>query len=230
MFRLPRLVPLCLLAVGCSFGESPNGPRADGRDRAAPQADATDEQPRSSVGYLTDAASSDRTRGMETPASGDSVAAQVSLRTVDWDEVEQIVEGHEGKVVVLDIWTTTCIRCVEEFPHFLKLQEEFGRSELVCISVNCDYDGIRAKPPEHYRPLVLDFLARQPVHVENVMLNVALLDFLDQIDLASTPAILVYDRQGKLAKRFDNGGVTSQQDEFTMDQVTKLIDELLASS
>jgi len=151
----------------------------------------------------------------------------VTVQVRDWQGVQELIRRHRGRVVVLDIWTTTCETCIEEFPRFAQLQETYGTDRLACISINCDYDGIAGKPPAYYRDDVLRFLKKSRATFQNVMLKIPFIDFLDQIELASTPAVLVYGRDGKLVRRFDNDSSTSESDDFTMQQIHTLIDRLI---
>lgn len=157
-------------------------------------------------------------------------SSNVTLKIKNWQDVQKLVVTHKGKVVVVDIWTTTCLSCVEEFPKFVALQKKYGKDKVVCISVNCDYDGIESKPPKYYRDKVLKFLRKNNASFENVMLNVPFLAFLDKIELESTPAILVYGPDAKLAKRFDNDDAKSEKDDYSMKNVQALIERLLKKS
>jgi thiol-disulfide isomerase/thioredoxin len=151
----------------------------------------------------------------------------VKLEVRSWKGLEKLVATHKGKVVVVDIWTTTCGACIEEFPKFAALRKQFPSEKVVLISVNCDYDGIEGKPPSFYRADVMKFLREQHATFENIMLDIALIDFLDLIDLSSSPAILVYRPDGKLAKRFDNDDAEKIADEYSVDDVKQKIAELL---
>ncbi|MCH7988469.1 MAG: TlpA family protein disulfide reductase [Planctomycetes bacterium] len=153
--------------------------------------------------------------------------SNVTLKIKNWQDVQKRVATHKGKVVVVDIWTTTCLTCVEEFPKFAALQKKYGKDKVICISLNCDYDGIESKPPKYYREKVLKFLRKQNASFENVMLNVPFLAFLDNIKLESTPAILVFGPSTKLAKRFDNDDAKSEKDDYLMEDVEALIERLL---
>ncbi|MBT4863941.1 MAG: TlpA family protein disulfide reductase [Planctomycetaceae bacterium] len=155
------------------------------------------------------------------------VKPAVELKVRSWKGLQKLVAAHKGKVVVVDIWTTTCGTCVEEFPKFAALQKQFPKDKIALISLNCDYDGIKDKPPEFYRADVTKFLRKQNATFENVMLNIAFIDFLDQVDLSSTPAVLVYRPNGKLAKRFDNDKAEKLEDEFTIKDVKQQIAKLL---
>ena len=151
----------------------------------------------------------------------------VKLKTTDWKGVQKLVKQHKGKVVVVDIWMTTCSACVKEFPHFVELRKRYGDNRVACISVNLDYDGIEGKPPEFYRPRVLTFLTKHEAKFDNVLINIPCIDFLDQIELASSPAIYVYAPDGKLSKRYDNDDIETSDDEFTMKDVRGLVERLL---
>jgi thiol-disulfide isomerase/thioredoxin len=129
--------------------------------------------------------------------------AAVKLSPATWDEVQKVVAGAKGRVVVLDVWSTACQPCMEEFPHLVKLQNQ--QPDTVCISLSVDYAGIRSKPPEYYRERVETFLSDQKAGaVKNYLCSQAADDLFEKLDLDSIPAVYVYGRDGKLAKRFDN--------------------------
>lgn len=151
------------------------------------------------------------------------------LQVRDWKQTQKLIAAHKGKVVLVDIWTTTCPACVEKFPEFVKLQERFGAERLACVSVNCDYDGVPGKPPQHYQPKVQEFLQEQQAEFDHVLLSVPFVDFLDEIELASTPAYLLFDSEGKLVRRFDNDDADDESEEFTMAQVVQAVEDLLAA-
>ena len=150
-------------------------------------------------------------------ASDESIPP-VPLEIGDWRRVEELVREHTGQIVVVDLWSTSCLPCRQEFPEFVALQQRFPES-VVCISFNCDYFGGKRHPPESFRPQVKQFLTKQQAHFPNILSNVAADELFPSIGLASMPATYVFDRQGNVAKRFDNdqgaygkGGFTYQKD------------------
>lgn len=151
---------------------------------------------------------------------------KVELTVTNWKGVQKLVAKHKGKVVVVDIWTTTCPICMAKFPEFQALAKPHG-DKVALISVNCDFDGIKDKPPKHCREGVLKFLRKQNATFDNVMLNIPFIAFLNKIELESTPALLVYDKTGKLVKRFDNDDSKKAEDDFTMKQVAELVNKLV---
>jgi thiol-disulfide isomerase/thioredoxin len=154
-----------------------------------------------------------------------------AVRILSWAQTEEFIQkSHAGKVVLVDVWTRTCPACVEDFPDFVRLQERFGRDRFTCVSVNCDYDGIEGKPPEFYRDGVEKLLREQGARFDHVLLNVSLLDFLDEIKLNSTPALLLYDPSGKLVRRFDNDDAATEKEQFDMSDVAAAVEKLLKST
>jgi thiol-disulfide isomerase/thioredoxin len=131
-------------------------------------------------------------------------ATSVTVQIANWEEVQQVVARHTGRVVLVDVWSTTCEPCVREFPHLVKLAELY-RDDVVCLSASCDYAGIKSKPVEYYRDRVEQFLTKQKAaSTTNFLLSVSADALLESLDLDSIPAVYVYGRDGKLLQRFDN--------------------------
>lgn len=148
----------------------------------------------------------------DEPAKAGKVKNEVTLKTADWEEVQKEIAQHKGKIVVLDIWSTSCVPCVKEFPQLVKLQAAHPQ-EVVCISLNTNYYG--AGQPEDEQEAVLKFLSKQNAHLINLLSSEADEDLYKRIKIASIPVVQVYDRTGKLAKQFDN-----EQDEYGKDGFT----------
>jgi thiol-disulfide isomerase/thioredoxin len=127
--------------------------------------------------------------------------AKVSVQLLDWAGVEKLIAAHQGKVVVVDLWSTGCPPCRAEFPNLVKLHRELG-DRVACLSVSTDYDGIPSKPADTYLPQVTEFLQQQGATFENVLCSQPAEELFNQIDLGSIPAVYVFGKDGKLAKRF----------------------------
>ncbi len=162
------------------------------------------------------------------PETAARQAKDVTLTVTGWDGVQKAVAAQKGKVVLVDIWTTTCPTCVKRLPQFVALQQRYGADRAHCITVNCDYDGVPDQPPAYYRERTVEALRKSGAKsVQNLMLDISFLDFLELIDLSSTPAVLVYDQQGKLVRRFDNDDAESEEEEFTDQDVARLVNRLI---
>jgi thiol-disulfide isomerase/thioredoxin len=160
-------------------------------------------------------------------AKSGAAKSKVSLQIVDWDETLKLVAAHKGQVVVLDAWSTSCPPCMKEFPNLVKLHQKYGGKQVVCMSLSCDYAGIKNKPPEFYRERVLKFLDKQDAGFQNLLSSVPSEDLFDKMGISSIPAVYVFGADGKLAKRFDNEQAKAEDDNFTYADINKLVEELV---
>jgi thiol-disulfide isomerase/thioredoxin len=161
----------------------------------------------------------------ESPAA--STQEVIPLDIKSWQEVQQLIAGHRGKVVVVDIWSTWCVPCMREFPNLVQLHRDFPR-DIVCISVNIDFAGLKGETPESSRDKVLEFLGKQQATFQNVISSDTDEDVLQQLQLASVPAVLVYDRSGQLSKQFCNDDDEYGDEGFTYQQhIIPLVRQLI---
>ncbi len=117
------------------------------------------------------------------PASAGSVPP---LKTLAGAPVE-----IAGKVAVVNFWATYCVPCIQEIPSFNKLHQELGAQGVTVVGVSMDEEGAE---------LVAPFLKKHPMDYP-VALGSAELNRQYQLD--SLPVTLVFDRSGKLVKRFE---------------------------
>ncbi len=162
----------------------------------------------------------------QIPATAEPPQPKIELKVATWAKTLAEIKAFKGKVVVVDMWSTSCIPCMREFPNLVKLQAKHGK-RIVCVSFNCDYLGIAGKPPESYRGRALKFLKKQRAALVNILSSTPSDELFDQMDLGSIPAIYVFDPSGRLVQRFDNDDRDSG-DEFTYkDHVVPLVEKLL---
>lgn len=163
------------------------------------------------------------------PEAGSGIADDdVTTVILSWEDTLELIAGYKDRVVVVDLWSTHCDPCMREFPNLVELHNKYGSGKVACISVSCDYQGLDDEPPEFYRSQVLKFLRGQNATFDNIILNVADIDFYQQIKLAAIPSVQVYDRQGKLVQRFDNDAGEYGDEGFTYKKhITPLVESLL---
>ncbi|QDT52891.1 thiol-disulfide oxidoreductase [Caulifigura coniformis] len=147
-------------------------------------------------------------------------ADAVEVEITDWAGVQKWIASQKGKVVVVDMWSLSCEPCRREFPNLVKLHNEKG-DKVACLSVSTDYAGIKSKPPKFYEPRVLEFLTSQKATCKNVLCSVESEELFETLDLASIPAVYVYGKDGRQAKRFAGEEVHYDK------EVLPLVDELL---
>ena len=118
------------------------------------------------------------------------------LPEMTWTNFDGIVEklkDHQGKVVILDFWATYCKPCLEAIPHLRKLQETYGKDEIVIIGLHVGGPEDREKVPEFATKLEIDYTLATPE------------DFLSQYIFGADSAIpqtAVIGRDGRLVRKF----------------------------
>lgn len=153
----------------------------------------------------------------------------VTVEVKSWAEVTKLAEGTKGKVVVVDLWSTWCDECRREFPNLVALQAKYPK-RVTCISVSLDFAGVEKKA-DALKPQVLEALEKFGARdTRNVICADPDETIYDKLDLGSVPAALVYDRTGKLRKRFDNDNGEYGDDGFTYEKhVEPLVRELIGT-
>ena len=161
--------------------------------------------------------------GSMKPVDGEipSATTSIEMTEINWNELQTMIAEHKGKIVVVDVWSTACEPCMREFPNLITLQKSHP-DEVVAISFDIDYAGIKNKPVSYYRERVLKFLGAQAEsRVLHRMCNTAADDLFAEINLDSIPAIYVYGRDGALARRFDGSNASYEK------QVVPFVNDLI---
>lgn len=217
--RLALLTPLLLLTSCTPQADSP-----------PPQEEVSSSEPESAENVAAEN-NSDSTVEMQSedkPASSEPQTWKqdsISLTAATWPQVQAEVAKHNGKVVVVDLWSTWCLPCVRELPHLIQLQKDYP-DKVVCISVNLNYDG-RGEPAKQ-GPEVLEFLVSKDAQLVNFLSVTPDMKIYETLDLASIPVAFVYDTSGSLAKRFDNEQNEYGDEGFTYEkQIRPLVEELV---
>ena len=122
------------------------------------------------------------------------------FRMGDWTTIQQFIKAHEGKVVVVDIWSTYCAPCMKEFPQLIKLQEKHGE-KVACASFNINYAGLPDQTPETDLEFIEPFLQRHGNSVDHIVSTVTDEAIYAELEVYAIPAVLIYDRNGKLTNK-----------------------------
>jgi thiol-disulfide isomerase/thioredoxin len=163
----------------------------------------------------------------ETPGS-EASPSEVVVTLADYEQQQAIIKKQAGKVVVMDIWSTSCVPCMREFPNLVALSAKYPE-QLACISLNVDYIGLKSKPPESFLPKVSAFLEKQQAAITNLISTARDEEILTKVGVSAIPAILVYDQQGVLHKTLTDGnagvdGLTYEGD------VIPVVEQLISES
>lgn len=168
--------------------------------------------------------------GQKVTASADDEAASPSSKNAgvdvvikDYESIQQLIQSKQGRIVVMDCWSTYCPPCMKEFHNLVELHHEHPE-DVACVSLNFDYTGGKGAAPEDTRDDVLDFLEEKGAAFDNMISSVPAEDLYQQMGFktAAVPAVFVYDRNGELAKQFEG--------EVSYADVRQLVADLLAKS
>lgn len=223
-----------LLIGGCDGGAKPTSTSAPAAVTNLQVTAVEEPTPGESKSSVTEQASpkseTPTAAAIDSQPSGDGAKTEppkaVDLKEMNWDQLQELVASYKGKIVVVDVWSTSCEPCLRELPRLMDLQQRHP-ADVVCISFDCDYDGRKTRPVAYYRERVLKALTS--LHAEtvvNAMCTMAADELFQKIDLDSIPAVYVYDRTGKVAKRFDNRTPVGESEEGI--SYEKQIDPLVA--
>lgn len=140
---------------------------------------------------------------VENEENGPKIAVEVKTLA---DALKEIA-AEKGKWTVVDVWSTSCIPCMREFPHLVELAKKYP-DKVRCVSINVDYVGLKSKTPESYVPAVEEFLKKQKAEFKNYLSATPDSDVFTELEIESIPAIVVLGPDGEKKKTFtdDNSG------------------------
>src|SRR5581483_926255 len=128
--------------------------------------------------------------------AADNPLAGVTITTLDGGAFD--AAALSGKVVVVNFWATWCIPCIKEIPSFNKIHKELGSKGVAVLGVSMDDDDAPAK--------VKTFLTKHPMQYAVALGSDKV---SERFQLNNYPVTVVFDRSGKLLKRFE--GFTPEQ-------------------
>ena len=54
------------------------------------------------------------------------------------EQLDKLMQQHQGKVVFLDFWASWCVPCRKSFPWLNTMQEKYKKQGFTVISINLD--------------------------------------------------------------------------------------------
>ena len=131
---------------------------------------------------------------------------------------QKVLEHHRGKVLLVNLWATWCIPCIQELPELVELQKRYAERGLKVLAVSLDdLETLE----ERVRPF---FAERAPGLVSYISAEEDSFDFVESLDsewLGALPSSFFIDRQGKIRKAV-SGRLTFRTFEK---EILKLLDE-----
>src|SRR5262245_9286320 len=126
-------------------------------------------------------------------------------KLVKYDDLGELVRQNKGKVVIVDLWTTTCIPCIKKFPELIEMQNKNAADGLVIITVNVDS---KVSDPEERAEVIKAIQKRlrdSKLTLTNVILDEKPELAQEKLRFETVPNMYVFTRAGKWWQfRFDN--------------------------
>ena len=67
--------------------------------------------------------------------------SDLEVKVVSADELLiDIKNNNSSKIVLINVWSTWCIPCIEEFPYIVDLEKEYKDEDLKVVFVSADWD------------------------------------------------------------------------------------------
>ncbi|MCC5925335.1 MAG: TlpA family protein disulfide reductase [Bacteroidetes bacterium] len=113
-------------------------------------------------------------------------------------DVKEIIGSYAGnKAVLVNVWATWCIPCVEEFPYIVDVRNEF-KNELEVVFISADF-------PEALER-IYQFLGDNKVYWQTYLKNDRDEPFIDAVWsdwTGALPATVVYNTRGEQIAAFE---------------------------
>lgn len=124
----------------------------------------------------------------------------MTLDVMTADELQALIDQQQGKVVVVQFWSTWCEPCKRMLPDLVELQKRVGEP-VTAVSVNTDYHAGFQDPAESLRSEVEPILKEHDVRFQNVISATPDEQLFERFGMA-TNGVIVYNQKGEVVERF----------------------------
>lgn len=149
-----------------------------------------------------------------------STAGGTDMKVIRLAEWPGVVAEAQPDVLVVDIWASWCISCIERFPEMVTMAERYAGRGVSFLTLNLDdprdEEGIAWSN---------DFLARIGADFPNYHLQENLTESFEALDLLAIPVVLIYDGDGVERYRLTND---NPNDQFDKADIEAAVQALLA--
>lgn len=159
------------------------------------------------------------------PQSSAPAEPQITLRQADQAAFRTLLESKRGQAVLVDCWATWCIACREQFPHTVELHRELSGQGLAVISISFDDPTDEAAQSD-----ALAFLTNKGAAFDNLVSWQGATETAFEafgIENGALPHYQLYDRQGRLVRKFNSGDPRGKP--FTPDDIRQAVLEQLSA-
>lgn len=117
-----------------------------------------------------------------------------SVQLMNASGLQNIIHQRHGKVLVMNVWATWCLPCMEEFPDLVKSASAYDTSKVEVVGISLDYaDEIESK--------VIPFIKKNKIPFRIYLAQFDSQEkFINSVKKSwngAIPATFIYDRHGK---------------------------------
>jgi len=176
----------------------------------------------SAVGCESEPEPASTAGGTSTPEASQTSQWKATLEPVNFEGWQEELHSLQGQIVVVDMWATWCLPCIERFPHMVELAQKYADQDVEFVSLCLD-----DRDDEDSIALAKRFLTEQRARFPNFLMDEVVTQAFEKLDLLGIPAVLIYGPDGSLRYRLTGDDPNNQ---FTDADVDNAIEELLAAS
>jgi thiol-disulfide isomerase/thioredoxin len=88
----------------------------------------------------------------------------IVLKSYDYDRIKKFLTQKNDTTYVVNFWATWCVPCVEELPHFEKLNQDYSERKFKMILISLDF-------PKMVESSVIPFIKEKRLHSQVIHLN-----------------------------------------------------------
>lgn len=150
--------------------------------------------PETTTGNTTTNASPAKPKTVYPPAPSAIMQADIKLL----DDTTFKLQDKKGKILLVNLWATWCLPCIEEMPHLVEMQEKYRDKGLEIIGLDVD--------PETKKQIE-EFAAKQKLNYTLGWAEDKLqIEFVKVTRLEGIPQTILINREGQLRGIFTGGG------------------------
>lgn len=114
------------------------------------------------------------------------------------EEIVTKIRSYEGeKPVLVNLWATWCVPCIEEFPHIMEMKKKYGE-EFELIFVSGDFPEAKEEAKAFLRSQDVNFTTYFKVGNDNEFITT-----LSDTWSGALPFTVTYDKNGNISTEWE---------------------------
>ncbi len=127
------------------------------------------------------------------PSFADAQKSGPPVRMLEESTLSSLVKDRNGRGLVVNVWATWCLPCVEEFPDIVRLDSMYRSRGVDVVTISIDFDD---EVDTKIRPFLQRVRATMPSYVNAFPTPSELIEAMDPSWSGAIPATFVYGRTG----------------------------------